>query len=209
MSLLKQILIFICGLFFVALGISCAVTSNLGTATISSVPYVLNLRYPISLGTLTFIFNMMFFLGQILILRKQFKSIQVLQILVAGIFGFFIDFTMYFITKVTPEMYVGQLAMAIVGINCMAFGIALQLIGNLVMVPGDGIVKAIAANWNFEFGLTKTCFDVTCVLFASILSWCYFGEFYGIREGTLLFALFTGVTTRFFVKQLTTKSQLR
>lgn len=207
MLLLKRCFIFTCGLFFVALGISCAVTSKLGTATISSVPYVLNLRYPISLGTVTFVFNMLFFLGQILILRRRFQLIQILQILVAGVFGFFIDFTMTFITKVTPEMYASQLVMAIVGIHCMAFGIALQLIGNLVMVPGDGIVKAIAAHWHLGFGVTKTYFDVSCVLIAIMLSRFYFGEIYGVREGTLLYALFTGVIAQFFVKHLKMKKQ--
>ncbi|MBU2699423.1 putative membrane protein YczE [Sporomusaceae bacterium BoRhaA] len=202
MSTSKRCFLFICGLFFVALGISCAVISKLGTATISSTPYILSLRYHVSLGGVTFIVNMMFLLGQILILRRQFEYIQLLQIPMTGIFGFFIDFTMFLISIVTPDLYISKFIIMLVGIISIALGIALEIIGNIVMLPGEGIVNVIATHWHFNFGNTKTCFDISIVLIAAFLSWIYFGEVYGIREGTLISALITGSIARFFIKHL-------
>lgn len=202
MSISKRWFIFICGLFSVALGISCIVKSMLGTAPISSTPYILSLRFPISLGGFTFIVNMLFLLAQILILRRQFQYIQLLQIPITGIFASFIDLTMYLLSIVTPEMYISKFATMLVGTCILALGIALEIIGDVVVLPGEGIVNAIATRWYFDFGNTKTCFDTSIVLIAGFLSWLYFGEIHGIREGTLISALITGFIARFFIKYL-------
>jgi len=207
MSITKRYGLFICGLFFVSLGISCIIKSMLGTAPISSAPYILSLRYPVSLGAFTFIINMVFLLGQIIILRRQFPYIQLLQIPMTGLFGCFIDFTMFLLSNVAPAMYLGQMITLLLGICSMAFGIALEIIGNVVILPGEGIVKTIATHWNFEFGYTKTCFDTSIVLLAGLLSWLYFGELRGIREGTLLSALLTGFVVRFFLNHVSYANQ--
>jgi Predicted membrane protein len=207
MTLRKRWFIFICGLFCVAFGISCFVASKLGTATISSAPYVLSLRYPISLGGFTFIVNMAFLLAQIAILRRKFNPMQLLQIPMTGIFGCFIDFTLFLLSFVAPETYIGRFAMMLAGVGSMALGIALEIIGNVVVLPGEGIVNAIAAHWRFDFGKTKTGFDLSIVLLAACLSWGYFGEVHGIREGTLVAALITGSVARFFIKHLSQKGQ--
>lgn len=202
MSTLKRWVLFICGLFFVALGISCAIKGTLGTAAISSTPYILSLRYPISLGGFTFIINMLFLLGQILILRRQFQYIQLLQIPMTIIFGCFIDLTMFLLSIVIPEMYISRFVTMLLGATIVALGVALEIIGNVVTLPGEGIVNTIAIHWHFDFGNTKTCFDISIVLIAGILSWIYFGEIHGIREGTLISALITGSIARFFIKNL-------
>lgn len=202
MSISKRWFIFIYGLFFVAFGISCIVKSMLGTAPISSTPYILSLRYPLSLGVFTFIVNMLFLLAQILILRRQFQYIQLLQIPITGIFSCFIDLTMYLLSIVTPEMYISKFITLLLGTCILSLGIALEIIGNVVVLPGEGIVKAIASYWHFDFGNTKTCFDTSIVLIAGFLSWFYFGEIHGIREGTLFSALITGSIARFFIRRL-------
>ncbi|SDF29331.1 YczE/YyaS/YitT family protein [Sporomusa acidovorans] len=202
MSLLKRWLLFFCGLFFVALGISCIVKSMLGTAPISSTPYILSLRYPVSLGSFTFIVNMMFLLVQILILRRQFPYIQLLQIPMTAIFGCFIDLTMYMLSIVTPALYISKFITLLIGTTILALGVTLEIIGNVVVLPGEGIVNAISCHWNFDFGNTKTCVDTGIVLIAACLSWMYFGEIYGIREGTLISAFFTGSFSRFFIRHL-------
>ena len=66
----RRILFFIIGTTFNALGITLITKAYLGTSPISSLPFVLSLGLPPSFGTLTFVFNMIFFFGQIFLLKK-------------------------------------------------------------------------------------------------------------------------------------------
>ena len=55
----KRYLVFVIGLYFLAAGIVLIVRSALGTTPISSINYVLSLNSPLSLGTCTFLINML------------------------------------------------------------------------------------------------------------------------------------------------------
>ena len=98
-ELFKRYLLFIISLFCTAMGVSLAVKGGLGTSPISSVAYALSLNTPISLGYLLFIWNMTLLLLQIIILRKDFQKIQLMQIPLSLIFGWFTDFSKYIISE--------------------------------------------------------------------------------------------------------------
>ena len=108
----KQVLnnysILIIGLFIMSFGVALSVRSNLGTTPISCIPYVLSFKFPLSLGTITILFNTLFIIIQILILRSKFPKIQLLQIIVNFIFGYFIDFSLYLTINIIPTSYVMQ-----------------------------------------------------------------------------------------------------
>jgi hypothetical protein len=201
-SQVKRYVLFICGIFFMSLGISCVIKSTLGTSPISSVPYVLSLRFPLSVGETTFILNMGFLLGQIVVLGRRFQLLQLLQVPITVIFGFFIDLTMVMLHTVVPNNYGEQFVLMIAGAVLVALGVALQIIGNVVTLAGEGVVKAIAIRWRYNFGTVKTCFDTSLVVIAIVLSCSYFGAVRGIREGTLISALITGSISRFFIHRL-------
>lgn len=68
---------FLLGLFINSFGIAFITKSALGTSQISSIPYVFSLYFTnLSFGTTTFIFNMIYILLQIMILRKNFRPFQ-------------------------------------------------------------------------------------------------------------------------------------
>jgi uncharacterized membrane protein YczE len=73
MNKLKRYLLFLVGLFVNALGVSLVTKANLGTSPISSIPYVLSLNFPFTLGNFTIFFSIFLIVLQILILRKNFK----------------------------------------------------------------------------------------------------------------------------------------
>lgn len=202
MSIFKRYLLFALGIFSMAFGISLVIKSLLGTSPISSIPYILSLKYPLSIGGFTFIVNMAFLLGQILLLRRQFQYIQLLQIPITIVFSFFIDMTMSLLNGLAPEFYSSRFLTVLLGTTFLAFGVSLQIIANVVTLAGEGLVNAIASCWQFDFGRTKTVFDTALVLIAGLLSWLYFGEFRGIREGTFISALLTGSIARFCIKNL-------
>ncbi len=57
MNKLKRYLLFFVGLFINALGVSLITKASLGTSPISSIPYVLSLKFPLTLGNFTIIFS--------------------------------------------------------------------------------------------------------------------------------------------------------
>ena len=57
MNKLKRYIIFLIGLFVNSLGVSLITKANLGTSPISSIPYVLSLNFPLTLGNFTIIFS--------------------------------------------------------------------------------------------------------------------------------------------------------
>ena len=59
MNKLKRYIIFLIGLFINSLGVSLITKANLGTSPISSIPYVLSLNFPLTLGNFTIIFSLL------------------------------------------------------------------------------------------------------------------------------------------------------
>lgn len=202
MSLKKRYFLFICGLFFTSLGICLIIKSSLGTSPISSVPYILSLKYPLTLGTFTFIFNMLFLLLQILMLQNKFPYIQFLQVPMTVIFSSFIDAIMYVLTYLHPVAYTEKILVLLLGCGALAMGVALQIIGKVVMLAGEGLLYAMITRWRINLGYTKILLDSSLVVIAAVLSFLYFGEIRGIREGTLISALLVGVIARFYIKHL-------
>ena len=75
-----------------AFGVAFSIKASLGTSPISSVPYVVSLFAPLTVGTATIVMHCVFILLQILILRRQYHPIQLMQLPVAVLFGYLTDF---------------------------------------------------------------------------------------------------------------------
>lgn len=103
---------------------------------------------------------------------------------------------------VVPTSYIFQLLPLLIGTTLIAFGVAVQGIANVLMLPGEGIVYAVSRHFHIDFGSVKTGNDVSLVLIAAIISWIYLDGIEGIREGTLISALITGTIARFFLNHL-------
>ena len=70
------------------------------------------------------------------------------------------------------------------------------------MLPGEGLVNAIATHRKLDFGKINVIFDWSLVAIAGGLSLYYFGTIEGIREGTLVSAFATGLLVKFFMNML-------
>ena len=202
MNKLKRYLLFLAGLFVNALGVSLVTKASLGTSPISSIPYVLSLNYPLTLGNFTIIFSIFLILLQLLILRKNFKIENVLQIPVSIAFGYFIDLTMYMFFWVYPQNYVVKLISLLAGCVVLGFGVYMEVLADVVMLPGESFVRAIVQTWNTNFGTTKIIFDSSMTIMAGVLSVLFFGKLNGVREGTIMAALLVGFIARLFGKYL-------
>ena len=135
MNKLKRYLLFLIGLFINELVVSLVTKASLGTSPISSIPYVLSLKFPPTLGNFTIIFSILLILLQILILRKNFKIENILQIPVSIAFGYFIDLTMYLFFWVNPGNYAMKLAALLAGCIVLGFGVYLEPQRSYLILP--------------------------------------------------------------------------
>ncbi len=198
----KRYIIFLIGLFINSLGVSLITKANLGTSPISSIPYVLSLNFPFTLGNFTIIFSILLILLQLLILRKNFKAEHLLQIPVSILFGYFIDFTMVLLAFVNPQSYVVKVIDLLTGCLILGFGVYIEVLANVVMLPRESFVRAITQTWNLEFGTIKVIFDVSMSVIAIVMSLMLSHRVNGVREGTIIAALLVGAIARQFGKRL-------
>lgn len=198
----KRYLIFLVGLFVNSLGVSLITKANLGTSPISSIPYVLSLNFPFTLGNFTIFFSIFLIALQLIILRKNFKLEHILQIPVSIIFGYFIDLTMILFSWVNPEAYIMKIVYLLIGCLILGVGVYMEVLADVVMLPGESFVRAIVLTWKTNFGTTKICFDVSMSVIAAVLSFVFAGRLAGVREGTVIAALLVGFIARLIGKKL-------
>ncbi|MBW9153054.1 cytidylate kinase family protein [Clostridium estertheticum] len=201
-EIVKRYLFFVLGLFMMAVGVVLSTRSNLGTSPISCVPYVLSLGLPMTIGQFTFLMNLLFIIFQILLLRKQFKPIQLLQVVVAFLFAYFTDFTMGLLSWISVTSYPAQIGLFILSCLILALGVSMEVTADVVMMAGEGVVSAISIVTKKEFGKLKVAFDVTLVICGFLFSFILFHRLNGIREGTVLAALLVGTLVRLINKHL-------
>lgn len=200
----KRYILFVISLFFAALGVALTKHAELGVSPISSVANVMSCKFSsLSLGTWLIIWNCILILGQILILRRKFQLIQLLQIPLSFLFGWFTDIGMWIVSYIPVNTYPVCLIMIFAGIVILGFGISLSVIANVIMNSGEAFVKAVSDTTNKEFGNLKILFDILCVVIALILSLIFFDfTIVGTREGTIISALLTGIVVKFFCRKI-------
>ena len=200
----KRYVLFVISLFFAALGVAFTKHGELGVSPISSVANVMSCKFSsLSLGTWLIIWNCVLIMGQIFLLRNKFQLLQLLQIPLSFLFGWFTDFGMWIVAFIPVNSYPVRLLMVVIGIVILGFGISLSVIANVIMNSGEAFVKAVSDTCNKEFGNVKIVFDVLCVVIALVLSLIFFNfTIVGTREGTIISALLTGVVVKFFTRKL-------
>ncbi|WP_276819587.1 YczE/YyaS/YitT family protein [Mailhella massiliensis] len=194
----KRWTVFFLSLFFMGNGIALVTNAQLGTTPISSVPYVIARIFGISMGTGTFFINALMLLAQIPLLGKTFRPRQFLQLPCVLVFSLFIDLGLWISHSFIPEAWLMRMAMTLTGCVIMAFGIMLEIASSTTVIPGEGFVLALAYRTRLPFGNLKVINDVTLVCIAALLGWLCLNGIEGLREGTVVTAVLTGVFIRFF-----------
>lgn len=195
--ILKRYLLLLIGLAIMAYGVAFSIKASLGTSPISSVPYVVSLFTPLTVGTATITMHCVFILLQILILRKDYHPIQLMQLPVAFFFGYLTDFGVWAVQGITCNTYWQQWIVCIIGILLVAVGVSFEVKAGVVVLAGEGVVLAICRVLpKVKFGYMKVGFDVTLVVIACILSIVFTGRLQGVREGTVAAALLVGLIAK-------------
>lgn len=211
-EVLRRYLVFVLGLYFLSAGIVLIVHSTLGTTPILSVNYVLSLNTPLTLGTCTFIINMVLIAGQFWLVREHRSRQDVVEILLqipfSFIFSAFIDANMVLTSDLHPSGYAMSMVVLLIGCIVQSIGVVLELKPRVAMMSAEAFVKYASQRYNKEFGQFKVYFDVALVTLAVLLSLAFRQSIEGVREGSLIAACITGYIVSFLNQKIMTRKTL-
>lgn len=200
----RRYTIFLIGLFICSFGVACTTKAGLGTSPVAAIPYTLSLIFTnLSFGNWLIIFCMFQIIFQIIMLRKRtVVSEIVIQMILAFAYGYLTDFSLLILKGLELNHYILKLLFLLIGCVILAFGVYLELLGDVGMLPGDAFIKVIAIITNKEYGNVKIITDISMSVISAGLAVAILHKLVGVREGTIIAALIVGIIIKYFKKIL-------
>lgn len=181
------------GLFIMTIGIALSVKSNLGVSPVSSIPYTMTCVWGIEMGKAMIIFHAALVLIQILILRKRFRPINLLQVVVGIVFGYFTTFCNYLATYLpSTDNMVMRIVLMLVSTVFIAVGIFFYLPADLIPLAGEGVMQAVSDVTKIEFSKVKIGFDCSMVVISVITCLICIHSLGSVGVGTVIAAFLVG-----------------
>lgn len=199
-AMLFRVLLFIFGLFIMAIGVNISVKASLGVSPVSSLPYVYSLFLPLTLGQTTMVLQVLLVIVQVILLKKDYQWIQLIQIPVGLLFGLFIDVTLPMTSWIELSTYLTKAFYCLLSCMIIAFAVLCEVKAKVTYLAGEGVAMAVSSRFGVEFGKAKIGVDSLLVLAGIISALIFIGSVQGIREGTIVAALLVGYFVRVFDK---------
>lgn len=209
---IKRSLMLILAILISAFGMTLLVKSSLGQSTVSGISYNIGIIANMKTGTVLALINYICFIGQIIILRREFKLTQVLQLIIATLFGSIVNIFLYdvpFTANIELNNYGLKLIVLLIGIICMAYGVSLMIIADLIFLPFEGFCNVIVLKLNRSFGTIRRYIDISFVIFSLGIIIIYKIPNTSVREGTIIYTLLFGSLINIFIKLIKNKDLTR
>lgn len=200
-----RILTFIIGILLTALGLALIAKSAIGQSAVSGLAANLAFLGQYKTGTALLALNILFFATEVMILRRRFKALQLLQLPASLGFSVLVNFFLYdipLVAKLASSNYPIQFMILLVGVVVMALGISLFMEAKLVYMPYEGLNHVLHEEFDVPFGTARRYFDLGLVLISLLLILFFKIPNTTVREGTLILAVLMGTLTNFFMKRL-------
>jgi len=178
-----------------ALGIKAAVGVTAWDALATTISNILNVK----IGTVGMLLNIICFLLQIILLKRNFKKAQYLQLIVTFLIGTVVNYTLYDLLSFELPAYGLRLSMLVLSFIVMAFFTGIVMSINLITFPLEGLVMAIAIKFNGNFAHLRQIADGIFVVICIALPMIGSSDF-AIREGTVIGMFCFGPLLGWFMK---------
>lgn len=198
-------LMLIFGIVLSAFGMALLIKSDLGQSTISGISNNIGIITNMKTGTILAVINYICFIGQIILLKHNFKIIQILQLIVASLLGYLVNLFVYdveIITNLQLNNYGFKLLVLFIGIIFMAYGVSLMIVANLTFVPFEGFCNVISLKLHRQFGTIRRYVDIFFVILSFSIIIIFKIPNTTVREGTIIYTLVFGPLTNIFMKSI-------
>lgn len=200
-GIFSRIMLLIVGVIFCSVGTALMTKTALGVGSVSGLCINIELITGIKQGTILTIINYIFFVVQIILLGKNFKLTQVMQVFMASIFGVGVNFFVYdfsLIANLSPENYMVKMILFLIGILFGTFGVSSMNKADLVFLPYEGFCNALIYRLNKPFGKIRPYIDGVIVGSSVLLILVMGLPNISVREGTVIMTILFGKLVAFF-----------
>lgn len=134
-----------------------------------------------------------FFIIQIIILKKEFKLFEFMQLLATVVYGVSLDLTTIMLSVFPGGAIWQRVLYCTLGIVFLATGVFTMVKTDFIMLPQDAVVNVISKKYHIEYGIIKIILDSLLTVIAAIGSWILYKKFVHVGIGTIAAAIFVGI----------------
>lgn len=196
---LKRYILIVVGFMIVGTGCAFTLKANVGVGAWDALAKSTSDIIGIEVGTAGIIFNSCCVLGQIIILRKDFKWIQLLQLPLSILLGTVINFVLYELLVFPFDSFIGGIVMYICASTVCAFGVSIVMLLDEVTFALEGFCMAITKVLPIKFSSCRQAADVLSIAAIIILKFML-NIPWPIGVGTIIGMLTFGPTLGIFMK---------
>lgn len=196
-----RLLFYFGGLIIMTLGVAISVKSNLGVTPISSVPYTMTVVTGMDLGIATMIFSIIVVLLQILLLRKEYKLINLLQIPVGILFGAFLTVGgKLMLILPNPTNFTLKFIIMLMSTAFVALGVFLYVPTGFISLAPEGFLLVVSKITKRKFSTVKVVCDVAMVIISLVTCLIAIHSLGSVGIGTIVAAFLVGTEVKMMTK---------
>ena len=201
-----KLLFYFGGLAVMAFGVMISVISDLGVTPITSLPYTMTVVSGMEFGLATMLFSVLMVLLQILVLRKKYQLINLLQLPIGLLFGGFLTLCGLLTAGIpTPDSFVLKILLMLISTVFVAIGVFLYVSPGFVPLPPEGFIIAVSRVLKKKFSSVKVVSDVTMVSISLITCLLLVHSLGSVGIGTVVAAILVGNEVKLLTKILGAK----
>lgn len=198
----RKLLFYFGGLIIMTLGVAISVKSDLGVTPISSIPYTITVVSGMDLGIATIFFSVLMVLLQIVLLRKQYKIVNLLQIPVGILFGVFLTISGKVMNYIPdPENLALRIALIVISTVFVAFGVFLYVPTGFIPLAPEGFILALSKITKLKFSTVKIIMDLSMVAISLLICLIAIHSLGSVGIGTIIAAVFVGTEVKWLTKR--------
>ena len=178
--------------FIVGAAAALTMKADIGLGSWDALTMSLAMISGIRVGTIGMTLNISCALLQIILMKRDYKPILLLQLVYSWLLGLTVNLFYYDIfASLTFSSYIMRLLALLAGTVILAFAVGLTMSSGMVGYPLEGSCLQVGKKINRPFAKVRQDVDFICIFIILILYFFFDGPL-SIREGTVIFAVLFG-----------------
>ncbi|PRR83776.1 YczE/YyaS/YitT family protein [Clostridium vincentii] len=184
----------------VGIGASLSLKAAVGVSAWSALSQSIATGINIKVGTISMLQNISCVLIQLILLKKEFKVVHSLQVLVSVLLGLIVNFMLYdVLSSVIINNYFINVLLILLGTLLCVVGVSVLMVIDFISFPLEACCMVISKKINIKFGIIRQFVDILSIVFALGIAFI-FKESITVREGTIIAMIIFGPMVDLFMK---------